>query len=121
MKRFSILLVAFALAGCSSLQIRDQAQTVTVEALVHPREECLEMAPGDILSYSFTASRPVDFNVHYHEGEDILYPISQKAVANGEGSYRAEREQIHCLMWTNIHHEPVSLTYTFRVDTQAKK
>jgi hypothetical protein len=117
----SILFLVFILAGCSSMQTRDQTQTVTIESAAHPHEECMEMKPGDMLSYSFKTSRPVDFNVHYHEGSDILYPISQKAVSGGEGSYRAEREQIYCLMWTSTRQEPVALTYTFRVNKQSTK
>ncbi|MEW6117115.1 MAG: hypothetical protein AB1553_09475 [Nitrospirota bacterium] len=117
----SMLLLAFTLTGCNSLMKRDRMQTVTIETVVHPHEECMEMTPGDMLSYSFTASGPFDFNIHYHEGKDIFYPVSQKAVSSGEGSYTAERAHIYCLMWTNTRQEPLSLTYTFRVDKPERK
>jgi hypothetical protein len=106
------------LNGCSSLEAKN-----TIEVTLNPsklHEECMEMMPGDILSYSFNASGPVDFNIHCHEQGNIICPVSKKGSTSDEGDFRAEKEQIYCLMWTNIQTIPVRLTYTFAVEKKIK-
>jgi hypothetical protein len=62
--------------------------------------------------FSFTSSRPLDFNLHYHEGDQAVYPVVKKGVASYEGSYSVETERNYCLMWTKTHQQPVKLNYS---------
>ena len=111
---FFVVLSAFMLSGCSSPAIRDETEVTLNPSKIH--EECMELLPKDVLSYSFKASGPVDFNIHFHEEENISYPVSRKSIASYEGKYSPAKEQMYCLMWTNIQKTAVQLTYTFKVE-----
>lgn len=100
--------------GCSSFNMKNETEVALAPSKLH--EECMELVPHDVLFYSFKASDPVDFNVHYHEAGNITYPVSKKNTAGEEGKYYAEKEQYYCLMWTNIQTKPVHITYKFRVE-----
>jgi len=78
------------------------------------------MAPGQILDYSFEATKPVDFNIHFHEDSGISYPIEKKGVSSDHGSFTPQKKQFYCLMWTNFQHEFVTLTYTYGVRKEQK-
>lgn len=107
-------LFLFTASGCSSLNIKNETEVTIVPSKLH--EECMELVPHDVLFYSFKASDPVDFNVHYHEYGNIIYPISKKNTAGEEGKFYADKQQIYCLMWTDIQTNPVRITYKFRVE-----
>jgi len=114
MSLFFAVLSAFILSGCSSLAIKDESEVTLNPLKVH--EECMELQPKDVLSYSFNASGPVDFNIHFHEGEKISYPVSRKNISGHEGNYSPAKEQIYCLMWTNVQKTTVQLSYIFKVE-----
>ncbi len=106
------------LNGCSSLAVKNEIEVTVNPSKSH--EECMEMMPGDVLSYSFNASEPVDFNIHCHEEGNVVCPVSKKSSKGGEGKFYAEKEQTYCLMWTNIQTKPVRLTYTFDLGKKIK-
>lgn len=62
-------------------------------------ERCLKLAAGEALRYRFSASAPVDFNIHYHRGKDVFYPVKQTAVTHSNGAFRADADDDYCLMW----------------------
>lgn len=85
-------------------------------------EECIELLPTHSLEYSFKASKPVKFNIHYHRGEDILYPVSKDNITEWNGvlkvseqDYYTEEQEYFCLMWENPHNESVSLTFEYKI------
>jgi hypothetical protein len=110
--------LALLVNGCSALQIKDETSVTIKPSKLH--EECMEMMPGDALLYSFKTSNPVDFNIHYHEAGNIIYPVSQKNSSGEQGKFSAVKEQTYCLMWTNVQPKPVNLTYTFTVKKKVK-
>jgi hypothetical protein len=114
MPLFFAVLSAFILSGCSSLQIRDDTEATLNPSKIH--EECKELQPGDVLFYSFKASGPVAFNIHFHEEKKISYPVSRKNISSYEGKYSPAKEQMYCLMWMNEQKTMVQLTYTFKVE-----
>lgn len=73
------------------------------------------MAPGERLDYHFQSERPVNFNIHYHEGEIVTYPVKQDQVATSTGSFVAEIKQHYCMMWRNVEQQPTAITYEFRL------
>ncbi len=111
---FFTALSAVLINGCSSLQIRDDTEATLNPSKIH--EECVELQRGDVLFYSFKASGPLAFNIHFHEEENISYPVSRKNISSYEGKYSPAKEQIYCLMWTNEQKTTVQLTYTFKVE-----
>jgi hypothetical protein len=79
-------------------------------------EDCFEIGPGDVLEYSFEASRKVNFNIHYHEDSNIIYGIERIEVTNDKGQFHPKVKQHHCMMWTNPNKEEgSSLTYSYRI------
>lgn len=63
-------------------------------------EECLRLEAGEKRRYHWKASRAVDFNIHYHRGEEVVYPIRRKAMRGDGGSFTARTGEEFCWMWT---------------------
>lgn len=62
-------------------------------------ERCLTLAAGESIRYRFRASGPVDFNIHYHRGNEISFPVKRPAVRELESTFVAPRADGYCLMW----------------------
>lgn len=63
-------------------------------------EECLRLAAGKSRRFSWTASQPVDFNIHYHQGEKVSYPVKLSGQKKGAGIFTASATEDYCWMWT---------------------
>lgn len=64
-------------------------------------EHCMRIEAGRAIAYRFEASAAVDFNIHYHRGKDVLYPVKRKATRQFASTFRAESTDEYCLMWEN--------------------
>ena len=106
--------LAFLSNGCSALPVKKESEVVINPAKLY--EECMELTSRDVLFYSFKSSEPIDFDIHYHEEGNIVYPIIKKDSSAQEGRFYADKEQTYCLMWTNIQTNLVRLTYEFRME-----
>ena len=100
--------------GCSSLPVKDQGSVYINPSRSH--EECFQLSPSQVLHYSFNTSKPVNFNIHYHEADNITYAVSQDNIAATDGTFYPEKEQFYCLMWTNSQSAPVSLSYKYSIE-----
>lgn len=117
MKIAAVLLCAillFPAAGCGSMPVRAQQEIAIAPSRVH--EDCMEIKKGERLVYSFQASQPLSFNLHYHDDSHITYAIEKENVRESSGTYRAEKDQYYCLMWTNPQKEEAQITYTYSVE-----
>lgn len=72
-------------------------------------EICGKLAVGEGVRWGFTASAPVDFNIHYHVGKDAVFPAKQAQVSNGSDTLNVAVAQDYCWMWTNKGSAPMSL------------
>ncbi|MCK5427526.1 MAG: hypothetical protein KAJ34_07500 [Thermodesulfovibrionia bacterium] len=125
----SILLV---IGGCASLNVKKTVETKIdstmkekMEITIDPHrsyEECVELFPNQILDYSFKASKPVKFNIHYHSEEGIFYPISKDNISDWKGvlhpeelQYYSDEQEYFCLMWENPHSEYVSTSLKYNI------
>src|SRR5512139_3295904 len=99
--------------GCASLVAADRTSKTIKPSGIH--EDCMDLLPGQILEYSFEASQPLNFNVHYHEDHDVVYGITKEGVSGDKGTFPCERRQYYCLMWTNPGSEPVGLVYSYSI------
>lgn len=79
-------------------------------------EDCLALTAGQILRYRFETTQPLAFNVHYHVGDNVVYPVRQAAAAEGSGTVKAHRNDVYCLMWTNRASQTAQLGYTYAID-----
>lgn len=108
------LVVAGAIAWVS---IADTWAAQSFEHVVAPKkvvEECMHLAAGAEVTYSFTASAPIEFNIHYHTGKSVVFPVKREGVSVVQDLFRAESAQEYCWMWTNRTNEPVSMRGTIR-------
>ena len=63
-------------------------------------EECAHLAKGEKRNYYWRADGPVDFNVHYHRGDEAVYPVKRDAMRGDGGTFVARTEEDYCWMWT---------------------
>jgi len=59
--------------------------------------------------WSFTATTPVDFNIHYHLGKEAVFPAKKAQVAAARDTLNVTVVQDYCWMWTNKGNAPVDL------------
>jgi hypothetical protein len=64
-------------------------------------ELCEKLPAGAAVQWSFETGGPTNFNVHYHEGEQVHFPAKQDQVMKGDGVVKAATEQDYCWMWAN--------------------
>ena len=63
-------------------------------------EECLRLEAGKSRSFHWAADGPVDFNIHYHRGKDVSYPVKLNGQTEGRGKFTAQAGEDYCWMWT---------------------
>ena len=75
-----------------------QAFSITLEpAKAH--EECLRVEAGQKRRYHWKSDTPVDFNVHYHRGTEVFYPVKRVAMRGDGGVFSAKTGEDYCWMW----------------------
>jgi hypothetical protein len=62
-------------------------------------ERCVKLESGEHVLYRYTASADVDFNIHYHRGSEVFYPVKATASRSAEASFTAPQADTYCLMW----------------------
>ncbi len=113
-----ISLSLLILAACAAAPVKESGTTEIKPAGIH--EECASVNRGQWIVYAFDASAPVDFNIHYHAGQKIFYPVEKRGVTSDSGKYEPVTEDIYCLMWTNPLKAPASLNYWYEIHSEVK-
>jgi hypothetical protein len=75
------------------------------------QESCIEMTALDEIQYEFQSDRPVEFDIHYHEGLTISVPVRLSQVTEHADRFVADGDQSYCLTWTNQSLTATSVTY----------
>ncbi len=78
-------------------------------------EACLTLEPDQSVAYGFSTSLPAHFNIHFHEGDEVVYPVSLKDVVEFDGIFQPTSTRHYCLMWQNVHSTSTELTYRLRM------
>jgi hypothetical protein len=115
MSNARLRMLAGALAGAVVLMAQAAAQpaaksfahTVKAKGIA---EECFRLPAGASVGYAFDASGPVDFNIHFHRGSDVEYPVKSDQVRQVDARFTAPSAQEYCLMWTNPTGAPLAVT-----------
>jgi hypothetical protein len=118
---FLVLMVAYTMVslwilsqpivgGPSLGNLRGSSGTLSL-APFEFREICLDLEPGERVRYDFLSERPIEFNIHYHDGPAIRYPVKITTAAVPSSTFVAETARSHCLMWFNRDPQETSLTY----------
>jgi hypothetical protein len=100
--------VRFAIAVAAMLTAATGAAAQTAAApFMHTippgkiAEECFKLPAGQTIGYAFEATAPVDFNLHFHRGNDVEYPVQSDQVRQVDDRFTAPSTEEFCLMWTN--------------------
>lgn len=110
MKQLTFLLCLAALAGpaLAAAQVVDIVWTpegrFEHRATLAPKqllEVCGKLAPGGAVSWSFESSAALPFNIHVHQGKEVLYPAKLERADRAQGRQVFEAQPAHCWMWTN--------------------
>ena len=97
-----IALLLLALAAASHAAPKNE-DALEVEVALKPgnvHEACTRLDKGEKRRYHWKASAPVDFNIHYHEGPEVLYPVKRDGMRGDGGNFAAKVSQDYCWMWT---------------------
>ncbi len=78
-------------------------------------EKCLSLSPPQKIEYSFESAAKLNFNLHYHRGEQVYYPVKLDRTNAESGLYEARAKETYCLMWENKTGADVELTYSARI------
>jgi len=94
---------------CASLLALAPAAAVAVTSALGPfrldvpargfEEHCVKLESGERVLYRYTASADVDFNIHYHRGNEVFYPVKATASRSADASFTAPQADTYCLMW----------------------
>lgn len=108
MRRSSLLVVILAslglVPGVGAAGVETVTSAKSFSHSIAPRkiaEECFRLAAGQAIGYAFESSSPVDFNIHFHKGDDVVYPVKRDQADRGEDRFTAPSAEDYCLMWTN--------------------
>jgi hypothetical protein len=71
-----------------------------------------EWKVGDTVKASFTSSKPLVFNVHYHDAKEVKhYSIKDVLTDDFSANFTVQNNNVHCGMWQNNSGTFVKLTY----------
>ncbi len=94
-------------------KIRDQVKIQLPSSGTH--EECLKLLQENEVVYSFEASHPLTFDIHYHDGTQIVDALAKKTIAAMESTLKPEIVQEYCMTWSNHQPQAVQLKYQFQI------
>lgn len=91
------------LAACL-LASATPALAASIDKALEPgksHEHCEKLAAGDERRYHWKSDGPMDFNIHYHVGDKVEYPVKRAAMRGDGGTFKAKVDQDYCWMWTS--------------------
>jgi hypothetical protein len=80
-------------------------------------EVCGALGEDERIAWAFEASGALDFNIHYHEDEKVIYPVEAAASEALADILVVAIAQTYCWMWTNQKDQPVQLNLQLSRDT----
>ena len=122
-----IWIVGFAMAAClvfiivavvymqmpPSQKMKDQVEIQLPSLATH--EECLKLLQENEVVYSFEASDPLTFDIHYHDGTKIVDAFAKKTISDLKATLIPEIVQEYCMSWSNHQPKEVQLKYQFQI------
>jgi hypothetical protein len=103
MKRLLVTAVALAFAAGAHAGPPAPGSEVPVKltlAAKEVHEECTRLEAGESRRYHWKSDAPVDFNIHYHRGNDVFYLVKRDAMRGDGGTFTARSGEDFCWMWT---------------------
>ncbi|MBF0288425.1 MAG: hypothetical protein HQM14_11455 [SAR324 cluster bacterium] len=108
-----------SVTGLSLLQKDNDQITITIDS-AEIYEKCLSLKNKQRVDYSFKANQPISFNIHYHSGEQIKYPVSERVIASFSTMFNPKLTQTYCFMWENNSNISANLDFEFHIRMDLK-
>jgi len=107
----SLWILSQPIVGSPSLStLRARADVVTM-APFEFRELCVALADKEKINVVFHSRQPIEYDIHYHDGFTIRFPVKLTDVTKHADQFIAETGRVYCLMWFNRSLEQTSLRY----------
>ena len=97
-------------------KMKDQVKIQLPSSGTH--EECLKLLQENEVVYSFESSHPLTFDIHYHDGTQIVDAFAKKTIAALEATLKPEIVQEYCMTWSNHQPQAVQLKYQFQINVK---
>ena len=97
-------------------KMKDQVKIQLPSSATH--EECLKLLQENEVVYSFEASHPLTFDIHYHDGTQIVVAFPKKTIAALDATLKPEIVQEYCMTWSNHQPQAVQLKYQFQINVK---
>jgi hypothetical protein len=117
----ALLCLAASGAASAAAQVVDIAWTseghFVHTATLAPKElleVCGKLPRGSRVNWAFEATAPLPFNIHVHQGKEVVYPARLEKAEKAQGLQTFDAEPAHCWMWTNKAAEPVKVSVELR-------
>lgn len=114
----SVALISSQLAFSNAAYSEEKGNSIAISKTLSPgkaHEECLELQPPQQMVYTFKASSPLDFNIHYHVKSDVFYPVKQDSTRSQKSVFKPSSKQEYCMMWENKSSTTTSIDYEYLV------
>ena len=109
MKRLAVAFVLAVLPAVAADAPQDSWKTFDVKLEAGGmHEECMTVDATDKRRYQWKADGPVDFNVHFHKGNSVSYPVKREGMRGDGGVFTPKTREDYCWMWT-ARDKPVKL------------
>ena len=79
-------------------------------------EICGPLDANAVVEWLVKSPSPVDFNIHYHQGEEVIYPTRQNGVSNLTDRLTAATAETYCWMFTNPKATPTVITLDLQLN-----
>jgi hypothetical protein len=95
--------LACSLAAAAAASPAVKSPELVVEVNLAPKkvhEECARLETGESRRWHWKSSAAVDFNIHYHRGDDVFFPVKRDGMRGDGGTFAAKTGEDYCWMWT---------------------
>lgn len=109
-----VLLAASAQAELLEIQWSEAGRSEHTKVLAPGKflEICGKLGQARPVNWQFSAAHPLNFNIHFHEGEKVTYPAKVEGLVAASGQLKVVSEQDYCWMWSNKSAQSVEMTLT---------
>jgi hypothetical protein len=114
----SLWILSQPIVGAPSLiNLGLRSDTITL-APFEFRELCVPLKKSQDMTVAFETGEPVEFDIHYHDGLTVRFPVKLTGVTSHTGRFVADNDRAYCMMWFN--RDLAETTLQYRVDGPTK-
>ena len=73
------------------------------------------------MTVAFAAGKPIEFDIHYHDGLTVRFPVKLTGVTTHTGRFLAENDRAYCMMWFNRGLAETTLQYRVDIPRQPEQ